>query len=360
MMKKQITVLTGAAMLMMAALSGCSAGAANGNAAPATTAAATEAVKQETEAEKPAESKAESGAVEAATDWPKENITLWVPGKAGGATDTAARIVGDYLEKALDATVVIQNEPTGSGAVLLESIRTTDNPDYNIALVGSQPITLHQGGQYEYNVLDPEQFSIVSHVIDGAHSNCLATSKDAPFQTYDEFVEYAKANPGKTRMMMSAGNLSEVYSTIIKNANDLDVKFLQAESGDQVVNLLGGMGDCFISSYSTLQSYEGTGDLVPLLFISTEREEAYPDVPCFADVNLSNQIATVGQNVIASAKMDPAVIAKINEVLPAIEKDADSVDRAATTNNKLVVLNQEDSIANYQQGYDVYLSAKSE
>ena len=66
MMKKQITVLTGAAMLMMAALSGCSAGAANGNAAPATTAAATEAVKQETEAEKPAESKAESGAVEAA------------------------------------------------------------------------------------------------------------------------------------------------------------------------------------------------------------------------------------------------------------------------------------------------------
>lgn len=360
MMKKQIAVLTGAAMLMMAALSGCSADAANGNAAPATTAAATEAAKQETEAAKTEESKAEGGAVAAATDWPKENITLWVPGKAGGATDTAARLVGDYLEKALNATVVIQNEPTGSGAVLLESLRTTDNPDYNIALVGSQPITLHQNGQYEYNILDPEQFTMVSHVIEGAHSNCLVASKNSPFQTYDEFVEYSKANPGKTRMLMSSGSLSEVYSSVIKQKNDLDVKFLQAEASDQVVNLLGGMGDCFIASYNMLQSYEGTGDLVPMLFISAEREEAYPDVPCFADVDLGDQIASPGQNVIASAKMDPAVVAKLNEILPGIAEDADSVERAETTNNKLAVFNQEDTLANYEQAYDVYLSVRGE
>lgn len=361
-MKKRLAVIAGAVMIMGLALAGCSAEAANSAAKePAPTTAAAAEKKEETAASKDQGTEAKESQTEgtgAEIKWPEENITLHVPGSAGGATDTAARIVGDYLEKATGGTVVVQNEPTGSGAVMLESIRTSDNPDYHIAIVGSQGVNLYQNGQYEYDVRDEGQFTIVNRVITGAHSNAIVCSKDAPFKTFDEFVNYAHENPGKVRVVISSGSLSEAYTAILCKGLDLDVKLLQASSSEQVTNVLGGMADIFIASYNTLDGYKGTGDLVPLAFISKEREEDYPDVPSFTDIGLGDKIVSGGQFIIASKGMKPDVVQKLNDLLLKLPEDQEFADRAETTNNQLEVLNHEDSIKMYDEVFEMYGAVK--
>lgn len=360
-MKKRLAVIAGAAMMM--ALTGCSAEAANSTAKEPTAAAVTEAKKEEassvqSDGEKSSENQTAQPVTGADIQWPKENITLHVPGSAGGATDTAARIVGDYLEKVTGGTVVIQNEPTGSGAVMLESIRTSDNPDYHIAIVGSQGVNLYQNGQYEYDVRDSEQFSILNRVITGAHSNAFVCSKDSPFQTFDEFVTYIHENPGKARIVISSGSLSEAYTAILCKGKELDVKLLQASSSEQVTNVLGGMADCFVASYNTLEGYEGTGDLVPLVFISKEREAAYPEIPSFTDIGLGDKIVSGGQFIIASKGMKPEVVQKLNDIFLKLPEDPEFAERAETTNNQLDVLNHEDSIQMYEEVFEMYGAVK--
>ena len=355
-MKKRLAVIAGAVMVMGLALAGCSPEAANSAAKEPAAATAAEKKEEPSSSQNQSTEAKESQAAEAGAEikWPEENITLHVPGSAGGATDTAARIVGDYLEKATGGTVVIQNEPTGSGAVMLEGIRTSDNPDYHIAIVGSQGVNLYQNGQYEYDVRDEGQFTIVNRVITGAHSNAIVCSKNAPFKTFDEFVNYAHENPGKVRIVISSGSLSEAYTAILCKGLDLDVKLLQASSSDQVTNVLGGMADIFIASYNTLDGYKGTGDLIPLAFISKEREADYPDVPSFTDIGLGDKIVTGGQFIIASKGMSSEVNQKLNDLLLELPNDQEFADRAETTNNQLEVLNHEDSIKMYDEVFEMY------
>lgn len=360
-MKKRWAAVAGTMIMMGILMTGCSAEAANSAVKEPAVTTAAETKKEETEASKDGSAaKGESQTAQTAGDveWPKENITLHVPGSAGGATDTAARIIGDYLEKATGGTVVVQNEPTGSGAVMLENIRTSDNPDYHIAIIGSQGVNLFQNGQYEYDVRDKDQFTIVNRVITGAHSNAFVCSKDAPFQTYEEFETYIHENPGKARIVISSGSLSEAYTAILCREKDLDVKLLQASSSEQVTNVLGGMADCFVASYNTLEGYEGTGDLVPLVFISDKREENYPDIPSFGDIGLGDKIVAGGQFIIASKEMKPEVVQRINDLLSQLPNDQEFAKRAETTNNVLDVLNHEDSIKMYDQVFEMYGAVK--
>lgn len=350
-MKKRLAAIAGA-LLVAASIAGCSAEAANSG---ATQAATTKAAVQETTAAQTQATEAPTETV-AEVNWPTEPINLYVPGAAGGATDTAARIVGDYLEKVTGGTVVIQNEPTGAGAVMLETLRTNDNPDYNIAMVGSQAITLLLNGQYEYDVRDQEQFTVLNRVINGAHSNVFVCSKNAPFANYDEFVAYAKENPGKVKVAVETGSLSNIYTSIITEGSGIEVKLLQASHSEQVTNVIGGMADCFVSAYNTLEGYDGTGELVPLVVIGTAREEKYPDVPCLTDIGLGDRYATGGQFIIASGDMDPAVVEKLNELFKELPNDPEFVERATATNNILDVIPHEDSGALYSDVTDMYAS----
>jgi len=365
MMKKMVML----AALTAAVLTGCSASAANGNAETkaATTAAATEAATTEAAATETAASEAEEttgkeaeaeAPVEADANWPAENITFYVPGAAGGSTDMAARLITDYIQKVTGGTVVVMDENTGGGAVMLETLRTTDNPNYTLGLVGSQGINLVQTGAYEYDVRDESQFTIINRVITGAHANSLTCGKNAPFSDFDGLIEYAKAHPGEVRAVQTTGTLSQVYLNMIQKEFGVEFKILEAKSNEQVTNVVGGMADIFVTSYNTLEGYDGTGELVPILFIDVDREEKYPDVPSFTDIGLADKLAKGGQFVIASAGMDPAVVARLNELLADIGSDEDAVKRAETTNNVLDVLDQKASMEMYKKTFDLYQSVR--
>lgn len=292
-------------------------------------------------------------------EWPgSEPVNFYVPGKAGGATDTAGRIIADFLAKKTGGTFVVMNEPTGSGTVMCETIRTSSNPDYDIAIIGSQNVTAVLAGNYEYNVRDDSQFTILSRVITGAHGNMLVCSKEAPFKTYDEMVEYGKAHPGEIRFCGSTNTLAGMYGKMILDNEGIEYRLLEADSSDALVNVLGGLADCTVVSYNNMQSYDGTGELFPLVSIRLEREEAYPDAPCFADIGLSDRYASGGQFIIASASMDPAIAQYISELLPSIVDDPEFVERAVATNNAFNVLTQKDAVQMYSDVYDMYESAQ--
>jgi len=294
----------------------------------------------------------------AKVEWPgKEPVNVYVPGKAGGPTDTAARIIVDYLAKTTGGTFAVMNDDTGGGVGVCESIRNAKDPAHNLAIMGPQNITAVIGGTYSHDLRDTSKFTIIDRVITGAHSNFFVMSKDAPFQDYDGFIKYAKENPGKVRVCQQTGSLSSLYVGILIEKEGLDVKLLEASTNEAETNLLGNLADVAVLSFTKVDGYKEDGRILPMLYIDPERDTVYKDIKCFGDIGLGDKIAHGGQILASGAGLDPAIIAYINEIIAGIVNDADSVKRAETSANVLDPLGQAAAIEAYQKSFEMYESA---
>lgn len=133
------------------------------------------------------------GLVAQAEDYPSEPITYSIPFNPGGQSDLEARRQQPMLEDILGVSVIIQYKPGGGGSVgWAELIRAKPNGYYisgiNIPHIILQPLARGNAG-YETEQIKPIAFFQATPI-------GLAVLKDSQFQTLEDLVEYAKANPG--------------------------------------------------------------------------------------------------------------------------------------------------------------------
>jgi len=129
-----------------------------------------------------------------AAEFPSKPVTLIVPWGAGGATDMVMRALVEATKKYLGQPVVIENKPGGTGTEGPASMAATAKPDgYTIAQI---PITVFRFPYMMKVDWDPlKNFTYIIHLT--GYTFGVMVRADAPWKTWNEFVAYAKANPGK-------------------------------------------------------------------------------------------------------------------------------------------------------------------
>ncbi len=127
--------------------------------------------------------------------YPSAPITLVVPFAAGSGTDSVARTVGQKLAERLGQPVLVDNKP-GANAQVAAQIVTRVKPDgYTLFMTTN---TSHSANPALYSNLkyDPiKDFTPVARV--GELPFALAVHPSVPAKTLAEFIDYARANPGK-------------------------------------------------------------------------------------------------------------------------------------------------------------------
>ena len=121
-----------------------------------------------------------------------KNINMIVGYSAGGSTDIFARLVAKYVEQKWGCTVVVQNVTSGSGAVGFQQCLDSAADGYTVTISNGASLTLSESGNYDWTYKD---FDNLAKIID--EDELLCVKADAPYNDLNEFVEYAKANPGK-------------------------------------------------------------------------------------------------------------------------------------------------------------------
>src|SRR5437764_1285 len=130
-----------------------------------------------------------------AQGWPKATITVVVPLAAGDGGDITARAMSEQLTKDLDAPVVISNKPGAGGALGVQSVVTAKKDGYTVLFTQNSPLTIRR-------VLDPATANydplkeLQPLAITTRTPSVLVVRKDAPYQSFQELVAYAKRNPG--------------------------------------------------------------------------------------------------------------------------------------------------------------------
>lgn len=293
-----------AGFLMMSVLAGC----AGANSAPAPS--ATEAAAATTAAEG-GETKGAAPAADGS--WPGSSVQLLVPSKAGGITDIYTRYVQESLQKSTGGNFATINYDTE--AVGYENLRSANADGTTLLFQHSTLICKYLTGAVEY---DPStEFRVVGEVADMG-SQAIICSPDTPYNTWDEFIAYAKEHPGEvTTAIATNGTTHFIFGQVQKNCG-VELNMVECSSeADKLTNVAGGIIDVANCSLGSAKEYEDAGKLKVLGVLGSGKpEENYPDWEPIQDVIWSSHLYCF-----APAGTDDATAEAINAALKTLMDD---------------------------------------
>src|SRR3954451_7162998 len=217
-----------------------------------------------------------------AQQWPNRTVKVVVPYGVGGVTDTMARLTADRLGKAFNQTFVIENKLGAGGAIGVDYTMHSPQDGTTILFLGSTLFTvlpLAQKVNYE-PLKDLVPVSII-----GTNGMVMVVSKDAPYSTLREFIDYARANPGK--ITYSSGGVAtnnHLSTAYLAGKEKLDMVHVPFGGGQAALTaVLSKTVDMHFGNSSDLIEPVRSG-LVKALAVSTrERMPQLPDVPTVAE-----------------------------------------------------------------------------
>lgn len=211
--------------------------------------------------------------------YPNRALRVIVPQPPGGGFDFVARALGERLSKQIGQSVVVENRP-GSGTLVGTDAAAKADPDGYTLLMGSvSNIALNMGLYDKLSYDSLRDFEPVGLAV--SYSYTLMARKDLPFNTLQDVVAYAKANPGKLNYA-SAGNGSGQHVLAaalwhLAGVNLTHIPYKGAQAAYQ--DLLGGRVDLFFDLSSTARGQVQAGTVKALALSGAERNPMHPEVP---------------------------------------------------------------------------------
>jgi tripartite-type tricarboxylate transporter receptor subunit TctC len=260
-----------------------------------------------------------------AADWPKGPITVVVPLAAGDGGDTTARAMAEVLARELDTSVVVSNKPGAGGALGVQQVIGAKKDGYTLLFTQNSPLTIRRVLEPAAAAYDPNR-ELTPLAITTRTPSVLVVRKDAPFNTFQEMVAYAKGNPGKVRIGNagpgSAGDLSVQVINSVAGTDMLSVPYKGAAPA--VTDVLGGQVEGVILALGALAAHIKSGALKPVAISNAFPE--LPNVPTLSKLGYRQDILGVWFAWMLPAGTPPEVA---QTLVPALQKAARNPQIAA-------------------------------
>ena len=257
---------------------------------------------------------------------PKKSITMVVGFAAGGAADTAARIIAKKLGENLGTAVVVDNK-TGAGGNIAHAYAAQGPADGSVLLFGSVgPLTI--APHMMKVAYDP--FKDLSPITMGVNfPNVLVVHAGTGIKTFADFVAYAKKNPGKLDFASTGpGSASHLAGELLNDMARIDTVHVPYKGGAPALqDLIAGRVASYYSTLSTAQPYIENGKLIPLASTGLQRLSALPKVPTIAESGYPGFSATNWYAFVASSKVPKALLDRWNTELVKVLKSPDVVEQ---------------------------------
>lgn len=216
------------------------------------------------------------GAAESAEKFPNKPIKLIVPWSAGGGTDAIARALAKSGEKHLGVPVVVENKPGGTGAIGLGETIKAKADGYTLAIIPVELSFLKDQGIYPFDFSD---FTRIMNL--NTDPAALTVKADAPWNNLKDFVEYAKANPGKIKIGHSGtGMLWHLAAASLSLATDTKYTYVPFDgAAGAIASVLGKNIDAVTVSGAEVSAQVRAGEMKILAVFGDSRMAIFPDVP---------------------------------------------------------------------------------
>jgi tripartite-type tricarboxylate transporter receptor subunit TctC len=243
--------------------------------------------------------------------YPTRPVRIIVGFPAGGVTDIIARVTGQWLSERLGQQFVIENRPGAATNIATEAVIRAPADGYTLLLANAT-------NAINATLYERLNFDFIRDVV------AIASIVETPFvmvvnpsfsaKTVPEFIEYAKANPGKLSMASAgSGSAPHVAGELFKMMADINMLHVPYR-GDApaITDLIGGQVQVYFATMGGSIEYISGGKLRPLAVTTTTRSAALPDIPTMADF-LPGYEATAWLGLVAPKNTPAEIAEKLNK-----------------------------------------------
>lgn len=217
-----------------------------------------------------------------AQDYPGKPIRMVIPYTPGGSIDTVGRLVADQLQRQLGQAIVIENVPGASGLLGTLQVKKAKPDGYTLIFNASSHAYLPLVSSKK--TYDAERdFTPVGQI--GYVPLIVAVTNELPVRTVAEFVQLARAHPGKYTWATSGlGTTSHLSEEMLNRALGLQMDIVAYKGAvPQLTDVIGGHVSAAISPMPGVMPFVQAGRLRPLAVTSKTRVPSLPDVPTLAE-----------------------------------------------------------------------------
>jgi tripartite-type tricarboxylate transporter receptor subunit TctC len=243
--------------------------------------------------------------------YPSRVIRIVVPFPPGGPTDVAARLIAQPLGETLGQSVIVENQP-GAGGRTGSRFVARATPDGYTLLMGGTNLNAIIPAIYKHLDYDPvKSFIAVASVASDAV--VMVVNPSLPAKTVAEFVQAAKAGPGKLKYGSAPGIASHLASELLKYRAGIDVPFIPYRGGGPAItDLLGGQIDMIFNNKSVLLALIQGEKLRALAVTADKRWPELPDVPTMREAGFPDFPSDIVYGLLAPAGTPDAIVDKLN------------------------------------------------
>lgn len=270
-------------------------------------------------------------------DFPNQPVRMMLTLSAGGALDALGRMIAEPLSANIGEAVIVENRP-GAGGNLAAMHVARSAPDGYTLLYTTDSV-----------VLNPLLFDNAGYTMDdlvpvasgGKGAQVLSTYAGSPYQTLDDLVQAAKAEPGAIAYgTPGAGQPSHLIGETFASLAGIELIHAPYKGGSLAVNdAIGGQIPLVISSLVAAAPHYESGHLRPLAMSGANRSDFLPDIPTFAELGYPDLVAENWNEFFAPAGTPDDVVEYLAEQITEVvesEKFQQTLDRIAFTTDGLV------------------------
>lgn len=252
-----------------------------------------------------------------AGEYPSKPIKIIVPSKAGGSTDTGARL---FIKAAKnywpDAKFVIKNVPGSGGQKGFEEIAKARKDGYTIGMIFTTQVVAHVVAQRARYTLD--SFHVMGNVMQDPLIVAVPTT--SPITDMDAFVKEAKSR-SLTTAVNGIGSDDFVAAKKLEQQTGVTFNLLPTKgSTEQKAMILGGHVDASIMNLSQLHAQHKAGTARIIAILDKNRSEILPNVKTAAEQGYPVSL-TATRGFVTPAGVDKKILAKLDGLLAKVQQD---------------------------------------
>jgi tripartite-type tricarboxylate transporter receptor subunit TctC len=251
-----------------------------------------------------------------AQTYPAKPVRIFVGFPPGGAADSLARLIGQWLSERFNQQFIIENRPGAGSSIAAEAVVRAPPDGYTLLMATTNNAT----NAALYKKLSFNFVSDIMPVLGIVRTPLvLVVNPLLPAKTVPEFIEYAKANPGKINMASGGnGSLSHLAGELFKIMAGVNLVHIPYRgAAPALTDLLGGQVQVCSTDITLLSEHVRAGSLRALAVMTATRLEALPDIPTVADF-LPGFEASFWGGVGVPKNTPTEIIDKLNEEINAI------------------------------------------
>lgn len=267
----------------------------------------------------------------ASADYPSKPIEILVPFAAGGSTDTTARVLSKYLPKYLpnEVNIVIVNKPGAGGTIAATDLFKAEPDGYTLELATHRSIAMQPVyGQTEYSY---DSFQPIAKVT--TEQQVMAVRADAPWDTFEDWLDYVNENPGQFTYAVSGGIGSGSHLPMAELEMEAEFEATAVAydgTAPAMTAVLGGQVDGAIGQPSSVKGFVESGEMKMLFNAGATPVPYAPEVPLLIDKGydiaydsnasllapngIPEEVLTILEAALEEALADPDLLAELENV----------------------------------------------